>query len=90
MTTDWALAKKLGVDRLAVTAAQNLNKRLESGDVSWAPQLRELLAFRDVTGKFGARFAIQNLLASAPEMDRPVVADVFSRAFGESLLPSRI
>jgi len=90
MTTDWALAKKLGVDRLAVTAAQNLNKRLESGDVSWAPQLRELLAFRDVTEKFGARFAIQNLLASAPEMDRPVVSDVFSRAFGESMLPSRI
>jgi hypothetical protein len=90
VTTDWALAKKLGVDRLAVTASQNLNKRLESGDVSWAPQLRELLAFRDLTASFGLRFALQNLLAVAPEMDRPIVSDVFSRAFGEQLLPARI
>lgn len=90
VTTDWALAKKLGVDRLAVTAAQNLSKRLESGDVSWAPQLRELLAFRDLSDTFGVRFALQNLLAVAPEMDRPVVSDVFSRAFGEQLLPARI
>lgn len=90
MTTDWGLAKKLGVERLAVTAAQNLSKRMEAGDVSWAPQLRELLAFRDLSKKFGVKFAIQNLLAVSPEMDRAVVSDVFSRAYGEQMLPARI
>ena len=90
MTTDWALAKKLGVPALMVTAAQNLSKKQSSSEVSWAPQMRELLAFRDIEKNFGTKFAIQNLLASAPEMDRPIVADVFSRAYGEAVLPARI
>lgn len=82
MTTDWNLARKLGVSTTAVTAAQNLAKKQLSHEVSWAPQFRELLAFRDISEEFGTTFAISNLLAAAPEMDRPVVADVLSRAFG--------
>jgi hypothetical protein len=90
MTTDWGLAKKLGVPTNAVTASQNLAKKQTSGEVSWAPQFRELLAFRDLEKVFGTKWAIQNLLASAPEIDRPVVADVFARAYGEAVLPARI
>jgi len=90
MTTDWALAKKLGVPNSAVVASQNLSKKQESGEVSWSPQMRELLAFRDLTKKFGSKFAIQNLLASAPELDRPVASDVFGRVFGEQMLPAKI
>ena len=90
MTTDWSLARKLGVPTGMVTAAQNLAKKQSSSEVSWAPQFRELLAFRDLEKDFGMRFAIQNLLAGAPEIDRPIVADVFSRAFGEAVLPARI
>jgi len=90
MTTDWNLARKLGVSTTMVTAAQNLAKKQQSGEVSWAPQMRELLAFRDISGTFGTTFAIQNLLAAAPEMDRPVVADVFTRAFGTEVKPARI
>jgi hypothetical protein len=90
MTTDWSLAKKLGVPTTAVVASQNLAKKLENGETSWSPQFRELLAFRDLSKSFGTRWAIQNLLASAPEMDRPVVADVFTRVFGESVLPAKI
>jgi hypothetical protein len=52
--------------------------------------MRELLAFRDITNEFGTDFAISNLLASAPEIDRPVVADVLSRVFGEEYKPARI
>lgn len=73
-----------------VTAAQNLAKKQSSNEVTWAPQFRELLAFRDLEKDFGMKFAIQNLLAGAPEIDRPIVADVFSRAFGEAVLPARI
>lgn len=90
MTTDWALAKKLGVPALIVTASQNLAKKQTSGEVSWAPQFRELLAFRDLEKVFGTKWAVQNLLAAAPEMDRPLVADVFARAYGEAVLPARI
>ena len=90
MTTDWSLAKKLGVPALIVTASQNLAKKQTSGEVSWAPQFRELLAFRDLEKVFGTKWAVQNLLAAAPEIDRPLVADVFARAYGEAVLPARI
>jgi nitric oxide reductase NorQ protein len=90
MTTDWNLARKLGVSTTMVTAAQNLAKKQASHEVSWAPQFRELLAFRDISEAFGVSFAISNLLAAAPEMDRPVVADVLTRAFGSECKPAKI
>lgn len=90
MTTDWNLARKLGVAATMVTAAQNLAKKQASHEVSWSPQMRELLAFRDISDAFGTEFALANLLAAAPEMDRPVVADVFTRAFGTECKPAKI
>lgn len=90
MATDWSLARTLGVPTTMVTVAQNLAKKMLSGETSWAPQMRELLAFRDIAGVFGNTFAIANLLAASPEMDRPVVADVLSRAFGAEYKPAKI
>lgn len=90
MGTDWALARKLGVPSLLVTASQNLSKKQASGETSWAPQMRELIAFRDIAEVFGTEFAVSNLLASAPEIDRPVVQDVLTRAFGEEYKPAKI
>jgi hypothetical protein len=52
--------------------------------------MRELLAFRDIANVFGNSFAIANLLAASPEMDRPVVSDVLSRVFGAECKPARI
>jgi midasin (ATPase involved in ribosome maturation) len=90
VSTDWALAKKLGVSITAVTAAQNLSKKQASGEVSWAPQMRELLNFKSLQEDFGTKFAVDNLLASAPEEDRPVVSDVFARVYGEEFRPAKI
>lgn len=90
MTTDWSLARKLGVPTSMVTVAQNLSKKRQANEVSWAPQMRELLAYRDIETLFGTKFAVANLLAAAPELDRPVVADVFSRVTGEPCLPAKI
>jgi nucleoside-triphosphatase THEP1 len=90
MTTDWKVAKQLGVPAVVITAAQNLAKKYASDEVSWSPQMREVLAFRDLANTFGTKFAVENLLASAPEIDRPVVADVFSRALGEEYKPAKI
>lgn len=90
MTTDWNLARKLGVPQTAVVASQNLAKKMENGETSWSPQMRELLAFRDLSKMFGTKWAVQNLLAGAPEIDRPVASDVFTRVFGEAILPAKI
>jgi Holliday junction resolvasome RuvABC ATP-dependent DNA helicase subunit len=90
MTTDWELAKKLGVSNRIVTAAMNLAKKQSAGEVSWAPQMRELIAFREVSELYGVGFAISNLLALAPEMDRPVVTDVLTRVYAEDHRPARI
>src|SRR5918993_1030824 len=43
VTTDFDLAKHLGVPTPAVTAAVGLNADLAAGRITWAPQLRELL-----------------------------------------------
>lgn len=90
MTTDWSLAKKLGAPQQIVTAAQNLSRRQQSGECGWGPQMRELLAFRDVAKSFGTKFAIANIIAAAPELDRPVVADVLTRVYGEGCQPAKI
>jgi hypothetical protein len=90
VTTDWNIARKRGVAKLIVTVAQNLSKKQASGEVSWSPQFRELEDFQKNENLFGTSFAISTLLACAPEMDRPVVQDVLSRAYGENILPARI
>jgi nitric oxide reductase NorQ protein len=90
MTTDWSLAKKLGAPQQIVTAAQNLSRRQQSGECGWGPQMRELLAFRDIAKSFGTKFAIANIIAAAPELDRPVVADVLTRVYGEGCQPAKI
>jgi hypothetical protein len=90
MGTDWTLARKLGVPSTLVTAAQNLAKKQTAGEVSWSPQMREVLAFRDIAEAFGTEFAVSNLLAACPEMDRPVVADVLTRVYGAECRPARI
>jgi hypothetical protein len=90
MTTDFLLAKKLGAPQQIVTVAQNLSRRQQSGECGWAPQMRELLAFRDIAKTFGTKFAVANIIAAAPEIDRPVVADVFTRVYGEGCQSAKI
>ena len=90
MTTDWSLAKKLGASTQIVTVAQNINRRQAAGECGWCPQMRELLACRDISKSFGTKFAIANLIACAPELDRPVVADVLTRVYGEECRPAKI
>lgn len=90
MSTDYSLAKKLGAPQLIVTAAMNLAKKQASQEVSWAPQMRELLKFKQISEDFGTTWAISNLLACAPFEDRPVVADVLTRVFGEEFKPAKI
>ncbi len=82
VTTDWDLARHLGVPHQAVQAAIDLNHALTDGKVSWAPQLRELLGFARVRKTLGLPAAIANLAGRAPEDDRPDVIAALTTAFG--------
>jgi MoxR-like ATPase len=85
VTTDFDLAKHLGVPNAAVTAAIALNHDLAAGTVTWAPQLRELLGFTRVRKTVGLPAAIANLAGRAPEDDRPQVIAALSTAFGTTV-----
>lgn len=91
VTTDYALAQKLGVDSKVVIISKSLNSAMQNGGgVSWAPQFRELMVYRDLEKAFGRKFAIENLIASAPEQDRDQIGQDFSKMLGDTYLPARI
>jgi nitric oxide reductase NorQ protein len=90
VATDYDLARSLGIDSRAITAARNLATRQASGETGWAPQLRELLAFAKVTKIFGLDTALANLAGVAPAEDRDVVADTLAKTFGKTVTPLKL
>ncbi|MFG2091818.1 AAA family ATPase [Spirillospora sp. NPDC048824] len=87
VSTDYDLARTLDIEPRAVRVARNLARRQESGEIGWAPQLRELIAFQKMTGVLGAEAAVANLLGVAPEEDRDVVAEVIASVYGRAVAP---
>lgn len=81
VTTDFGLANRLGVPAKLRTAAQNMQKKVEKGELGWSPQLRELLAFKKIAEILGEDVALQNLVAGSPELDRPSVEDIVARTY---------
>jgi nitric oxide reductase NorQ protein len=91
VTTDWVLAvTKLNVPDTICTIAENLSKKVELGELDWAPQMRELLAFRDAAKVFNEDFAVKNLIAVAPEGDREAVQEAVKRMYGATAMAARI
>jgi len=88
-TTDYDLAKEIGVPSKMITVAKNLATKQANHEISWAPQMRELLAFKRISERFSQNMAVANMIGVAPEDDRAVVADVISRAFGAAVAPLR-
>jgi nitric oxide reductase NorQ protein len=89
VTTDFDLAHALKIDPRAIRAAKDLAARQASGEIGWAPQLRELLAHARVAGILGEAAAIANLVGIAPEEDRDVVADAVAKAFARKSVAPR-
>ncbi|MEU8342400.1 AAA family ATPase [Spirillospora sp. NPDC048832] len=87
VSTDYDLARTLDIEPRAVRVARNLARRQASGEIGWAPQLRELIAFQKVSGVLGPEAAVANLLGIAPEEDRDVVAEVVSAVYGRAVAP---
>ncbi|MEU9743432.1 AAA family ATPase [Micromonospora chersina] len=85
VTTDWDLARHLGVPNPAVQAAIALNADLAAGRVTWAPQLRELLGFARVRKTLGLPAAISNLAGRAPADDREQVLAALRQQFGTDI-----
>jgi nitric oxide reductase NorQ protein len=83
VSTDYDLATALKIDSRAVKAARDLAARQASGEIGWAPQLRELLAYAKVAAILGEAAAIANLVGIAPEEDRDAVAEAVAKAFGK-------
>ncbi|WP_047894537.1 AAA family ATPase, partial [Micromonospora sp. RV43] len=82
VTTDWDLARQLGVPKQVVAAAIDLNADLAAGKTMWAPQLRELLGFVKVRDHLGITAALANLAGIAPEDARDDVTAALSRHTG--------
>jgi nitric oxide reductase NorQ protein len=81
VSTDYDLAAALGVDSKMVRAARNLATQFDSGTIGWAPQLRELLAFKKITDVLGIDTAVANLVGVAPLEDRDAVVKAIRQTF---------
>jgi len=91
MTTDWSLAtSKLGVPEKIAGVAHSLSRLYRDNKIDWAPQMRELINFRDIAQSFGEEFALNNLVALAPEEERATVTATLARVYGENVVAARI
>ncbi|MEV0966476.1 AAA family ATPase [Streptomyces sp. NPDC049910] len=80
--SDYDLAASLKINRTAVRIARNLATLQQAGEVGWAPQLRELIAFQKIADVLGAEAAFANLVGIAPLEDRDTVAEIVTKAIG--------
>src|SRR5215472_15798506 len=87
VSTDYDLARVLKIDPKAVQVARHLATRQASGEIGWAPQLRELIAYQRIADVLGAEAAVANLVGIAPEEDRDVVAAAVAAVFGRRINP---
>ncbi|MGH3625346.1 MAG: AAA family ATPase [Sciscionella sp.] len=87
VSTDYDLATQLRIDRRAIQVARNLASRQASGEITWAPQLRELIAFSKIADVLGTDAAAGNLIGTAPDEDRDTVATVVRGVFGKTVTP---
>jgi MoxR-like ATPase len=87
MGTDWGLASKLGIGSKIVQVTRNLNDKYSRGELTQAPQLRELIQFRDVAAKFGEPFALRNYVSQVRPENRRIAQDAIEAVFGTAAQP---
>ena len=71
--TDYELAREIGVDLNIVRAAAHMDGLRRKEETMWAPQMRELIAYKRIKDILGVEAAVGNLLACAPVEDRDVL-----------------
>ncbi|MBI0300414.1 AAA family ATPase [Streptomyces sp. PRKS01-29] len=80
--SDYDLAAALKINTTAVRIARHLATSQQAGEVGWAPQLRELIAFQKIADVLGADAAFANLVGIAPLEDRDTVTEIVTKALG--------
>jgi nitric oxide reductase NorQ protein len=90
--TDLTLAGSLGVPERFIQLARKLRADREKDQAGlWTPQLRELLAARDISNVFGETVAAANLLGQAPEEDQGHIQERMNIVFNkQEILPLEI
>lgn len=79
--SDLSLAMEMGVARTVIRAARNMRKRRREGSVTWAPEMRELLAYQRVSETLGRRAAAENLVAIAPPEAQEALIEALGNSF---------
>jgi DNA polymerase III delta prime subunit len=87
VTTDYQLARALGVPSTAIAIAADLSGRQRRGECEWAPQMRELLALKGIAQVMDTFATYCNLVSIAPEGDRDIVAEVVRAHTGVNAAP---
>lgn len=90
MTTDWSLANRLGVPTKIIQVARNLNTKAQSGEVTGAPQLRELLHFKKLAEKYGEQFALNNFLGHIRPENREIALSLIESVYGSDVKPTSL
>jgi hypothetical protein len=83
VTTDWELARELGVPGPIITVAKNLDNKRRAGILSSSPQLAHLLDFRDDARELGPEFAAAALLGKMVRDEHPVIAEALEAKYGK-------
>jgi MoxR-like ATPase len=87
VSSDYDLALSLKISENAVVVARELARRRGTGEIGWAPQLRELLAYQKIADALGDDVAAANLIGQAPAEDRDVVMAAVRTVYGKPLQP---
>jgi nitric oxide reductase NorQ protein len=88
VTTDYKMAHThLGVAEEIADACANLDDRRIGHELTWAPQVRDLVQFVEAESLLGRPYALSALAGKAPESDSRTVCEVLSRAAGTPVKP---
>jgi nitric oxide reductase NorQ protein len=89
--TDLQLAASLGVTDRFIKLVKALKVDQQKGQANiWIPQLRELLAARDMADVFNEEVAAANLLGQTPEDDQEWMADKMRVIFNKEIVPLEV
>ncbi|MFE3631549.1 AAA family ATPase [Streptomyces goshikiensis] len=96
VTTDYDAALSLGVPDKFINLAENMKTKndedVEKGGIGyWVPQMRELLAARDLTQHVSETFAAAVLLGQCPRAeDLGKLQEVAKSVFGQTITPLKL
>lgn len=87
MTTDWELASRLEIPKRIIQVTRNLNLKARNGEITSAPQLREMLAFKKTEATFGTDFALKNYISQIRPENRDIAIAAVRSVFGTEVTP---